>query len=98
MTPSDLLEHGNQILAIDGKQIYRESGDPMTKELISSLRDGDNLFIHDDQYPHGQLFEEPINVAIVGPAVVGKSAITSRLISNYFIEGTDSFILQSVGH
>ena len=56
------------------------------------------LFIHDDQYPHGQLFEEPINVAIVGPAVVGKSAITSRLISNYFIEGTDSFILQSVGH
>lgn len=78
---------GSQVLAIDGKQLYMGSGDALNESLIDSLEEGDNLFIHDNHYPFGQMFEEPINVAIVGPGAVGKSAITSRLIDNSFLEG-----------
>eukprot|EP01084_Bolivina_argentea_P146137 255967_1 len=82
---SNLLSFGNKLLGIEtGKEIYFESGDRLTDDTIIALKNGDNLFIHDNIYPHGQKIDEPIRIAIVGPGAVGKSAITQRIVNGEF--------------
>ena len=78
-----LLEVGSKSLGIEGKTIYLESGDELT--FCGGLSANNKLFIHDNvYYDDKQEIVKPINITIVGPGGVGKSAITLRIMENTF--------------
>ena len=78
------MEFGNKSLGIEtGKEIYLENGDKLT--FCGGLSANDKLFIHDCVYYNDKTeIADPINITIVGPGSVGKSAITLRIMENKF--------------
>ena len=87
------MDFGNKLLGTEsGKELYLECGEKLTNNLIDTLSNGDKLFVHDKNYPHGKILNKPIQIAIVGPGAVGKSAITQRIIDNTFVADYDPTI------
>eukprot|EP00484_Ammonia_sp_Unknown_P017616 CAMPEP_0197043022 /NCGR_PEP_ID=MMETSP1384-20130603/19311_1 /TAXON_ID=29189 /ORGANISM="Ammonia sp." /LENGTH=317 /DNA_ID=CAMNT_0042474241 /DNA_START=52 /DNA_END=1005 /DNA_ORIENTATION=+ len=71
-------------------KIYRENGSELTASNLYRISDDDSLYASDDSNLQGEY--APMNLCVMGPGAVGKSAITLRFIKGQFVANYDPTI------
>jgi len=79
-------------------QVYNQKGMLLTKEKISKLKSGSEVWVKSSEDPRSKSTSSHVRLVVLGPPEVGKSAVTFRYLNDNFIVDYDPTVEDTWSH